>query len=166
MRTPLTLPPRFSLPSRSPKAQQAAVQQAQAQAQAAIGLAMPNSPFLFQQSGFGGFGNFGSPTLGGGLELGALAGMGPGGVIQNQAGNRTVRVVAGSPGLSLPRMLTRLSTRLSQIYVGNLHPETSLDELCNAIRGGMLAQIRYMPEKHIAVRPRSRRSHPPVVGPD
>lgn len=77
-------------PLRSPKAQQAAVQQAQAQAQAAIGLAMPNSPFLFQQSGFGGFGGFGSPSLGG-VEVGGLAGMGPGGMMQNQAGNRTVR---------------------------------------------------------------------------
>jgi hypothetical protein len=51
---------------------------------------MPGSPFLFQQSGFGGFGSFGSPNLGGGMELGALAGVGPGGLIQNQAGNRTV----------------------------------------------------------------------------
>ena len=38
-----------------------------------------------------------------------------------------------------------------QIYIGNLHPETTTEELCNCIRGGMLAQIRYMPDKHIAV---------------
>lgn len=57
---------------------------------------MPGSPFLFQQSGFGGFGNFNNPNLGGGggLEIGGLAGVGPGGLIQNQAGNRTVGVAA------------------------------------------------------------------------
>ncbi|CAB4478061.1 unnamed protein product [Rhizophagus irregularis] len=36
------------------------------------------------------------------------------------------------------------------IYLGNIHPDTSCEEICNVIRGGILQQIRYMPEKHIA----------------
>jgi hypothetical protein len=37
------------------------------------------------------------------------------------------------------------------VYLGNIHPETSTEDLCNAIRGGVLQSIRYMPDKHIAV---------------
>lgn len=37
------------------------------------------------------------------------------------------------------------------IYLGNIHPETSAEDLCNAIRGGVLQSIRYMQDKHIAV---------------
>jgi RNA recognition motif-containing protein len=36
------------------------------------------------------------------------------------------------------------------IYLGNIHPETICEEICNVIRGGILQQIRYMPDKHIA----------------
>ncbi|KAH7098265.1 hypothetical protein BKA62DRAFT_713501 [Auriculariales sp. MPI-PUGE-AT-0066] len=36
------------------------------------------------------------------------------------------------------------------VYLGNIHPETSTEDLCNAIRGGMLQSIRYMQDKHIA----------------
>jgi hypothetical protein len=38
------------------------------------------------------------------------------------------------------------------VYLGNIHPETTTEDLCNAIRGGVLQSMRYMPEKHIAVR--------------
>jgi hypothetical protein len=37
------------------------------------------------------------------------------------------------------------------VYLGNIHPETTTEELCNAIRGGVLQSIRYMEDKHIAV---------------
>ena len=37
-------------------------------------------------------------------------------------------------------------------YFGNIHPETTTEDLCNAIRGGVLQSIRYMQDKHIAVR--------------
>jgi hypothetical protein len=37
------------------------------------------------------------------------------------------------------------------IYLGNIHQETSTEDLCNAIRGGVLQSIRYMQDKHIAV---------------
>ena len=35
------------------------------------------------------------------------------------------------------------------IYLGNIHPDTTLEEICNTIRGGILHQIRYISEKHI-----------------
>ena len=36
------------------------------------------------------------------------------------------------------------------VYLGNIHPETTTEDLCNAIRGGVLQSIRYMADKHIA----------------
>lgn len=36
------------------------------------------------------------------------------------------------------------------VYLGNIHAETTTEELCNAIRGGILHSIRYLVEKHIA----------------
>ena len=38
------------------------------------------------------------------------------------------------------------------IYLGNIHPETTTEDLCSVIRGGVLQSIRYMQDKHIAVR--------------
>lgn len=37
------------------------------------------------------------------------------------------------------------------VYLGNIHPETSTEDLCNSIRGGVLQSIRYLQDKHIAV---------------
>ncbi|KAG2230901.1 hypothetical protein BDF21DRAFT_467378 [Thamnidium elegans] len=39
---------------------------------------------------------------------------------------------------------------LRTLYMGNIHPDTKTEDLCNAIRGGNLLQIRYLPDKHIA----------------
>ena len=36
------------------------------------------------------------------------------------------------------------------LYLGNIHPEATCEDICNVIRGGILSQIRYMAEKHIA----------------
>lgn len=44
------------------------------------------------------------------------------------------------------------------VYLGNIHPETTTEDLCNAIRGGVLQSIRYMQDKHIAVRALVNRS--------
>ncbi|KAK9465604.1 hypothetical protein V1512DRAFT_210414 [Lipomyces arxii] len=35
------------------------------------------------------------------------------------------------------------------VYLGSIHPETTIEEICNVIRGGLLHQIRYIPDKHI-----------------
>jgi RNA recognition motif-containing protein len=66
---------------------------------------------------------FNSPTMGNfatGLNSPSLASI----IDPSQAGNRTV-------------------------YLGNIHPETTTEEICNTIRGGILQQIRYIPDKHI-----------------
>ncbi|KAI7865101.1 hypothetical protein BDF14DRAFT_1883789 [Spinellus fusiger] len=47
-----------------------------------------------------------------------------------------------------PTSLTGVANRT--IYLGNIHPEATCEEICNVIRGGILSQIRYMPDKHIA----------------
>ncbi|CAO1616968.1 unnamed protein product [Parajaminaea phylloscopi] len=54
-----------------------------------------------------------------------LSGIGPSATALEQLGNRTV-------------------------YLGNIHPETTTEEICNHIRGGILQTVRYIPEKHIA----------------
>ncbi|KAL1918707.1 uncharacterized protein VTP21DRAFT_2729 [Calcarisporiella thermophila] len=36
------------------------------------------------------------------------------------------------------------------VYLGNVHPESTMEDLCNVIRGGILQQMRYLPDKHIA----------------
>lgn len=35
------------------------------------------------------------------------------------------------------------------LYLGAVHPETTIEEICNVVRGGLLHNIRYIPEKHI-----------------
>ena len=35
------------------------------------------------------------------------------------------------------------------VYLGNVHPETTIEEICNVVRGGLLQTIRYISEKHI-----------------
>lgn len=36
------------------------------------------------------------------------------------------------------------------VYLGNLHPNTTTDEICNHVRGGILENIKYLPDRHIA----------------
>jgi RNA recognition motif-containing protein len=36
------------------------------------------------------------------------------------------------------------------LYIGNIHHDATVEDLCNVIRGGNLIQIRLLPEKHIA----------------
>ncbi|GAA96367.1 hypothetical protein E5Q_03033 [Mixia osmundae IAM 14324] len=36
------------------------------------------------------------------------------------------------------------------VYLGNIHPDSTTEEICNTVRGGILQQIRYLPDKHIA----------------
>ena len=38
------------------------------------------------------------------------------------------------------------------INLSNIHSETITEDLCNAIRGGVLQSIRYMQDRHITVR--------------
>ena len=43
--------------------------------------------------------------------------------------------------------VTNLGNRT--VYLGNIHPETTIEEICNVVRGGLLHHIRYIPDKHI-----------------
>lgn len=36
------------------------------------------------------------------------------------------------------------------IFLGNIHPDSTAEDICNVIRGGILSQIRFIPDKHIA----------------
>lgn len=36
------------------------------------------------------------------------------------------------------------------VYLGNLHQDTTTEDICNHVRGGILQHIRYMPDRHIA----------------
>ncbi|WFD34917.1 hypothetical protein MCUN1_001763 [Malassezia cuniculi] len=36
------------------------------------------------------------------------------------------------------------------VYLGNLHPNTTTEEICNHVRGGILESIKYLPNRHIA----------------
>ena len=129
-----------------PKAQQAAVAAAQAQAHAAISsqqaahaahahVQMPASPFGPHFSPMNAsFGSpFGTPAASGFASpmFNPAAFNSPGGYgadpsFASQAGNRN-------------------------IYLGNIHPDTTTEELCNNIRGGVIQQIRHMKDKNIAV---------------
>ncbi|KAJ7824322.1 hypothetical protein B0H14DRAFT_3728870, partial [Mycena olivaceomarginata] len=73
---------------------------------------------------------FQSPIVGQNAMGGMMSPMSPGGM-------------GGLPGLGM-------AGGNRTVYLGNIHPETSTEDLCNAIRGGVLQSIRYMADKHIA----------------
>jgi hypothetical protein len=108
------------------------VQAAQAQAAAAIAsqhAQMPGSAFPGFSPMTPSFGGFSTPQSGFPSPLFPGAGFPQPGLQMaetNQAGNRN-------------------------IYLGNIHPDTTTEELCNNIRGGTLASIRHIKEKNIAV---------------
>ncbi|KAI0079843.1 hypothetical protein K474DRAFT_476783 [Panus rudis PR-1116 ss-1] len=104
-----------------PKSQQAAAQAAQAAAAQSLVAQSAASLTPINTQQLGGFGGVNSPMTPY-LPFGADALQGLAGT---QALNRTV-------------------------YLGNIHPETTAEDLCNAIRGGVLQSLRYMQDKHIA----------------
>src|SRR5437870_5509981 len=36
------------------------------------------------------------------------------------------------------------------VYIGNIHPDTTCEELCNVIHGGILEDICFIPKRQIA----------------
>jgi len=82
--------------------------------------------------------------------LSAMMGMGMFGGMGSMAGMMSpmspvngMGMLGGLPGLGM-------AAGNRTVYLGNIHPETSTEDLCNAIRGGVLQSIRYMADKHIA----------------
>ena len=113
-----------------PKAQQSAVQAAQAQAQAAMVAQQVNygggySPYSPVNGAFSPYPNgtgFASPMFSPSNGERPLSEH----VTQHQAGNRNV-------------------------YIGNIATKASLEDLCDVIRGGAIERIKYLQEKNIAV---------------
>lgn len=75
---------------------------------------------------------------------------------QQQSVQQQNHAILGSMGISpvQPQMsnyLTNQNTNFGNrtVYLGNIHPETTLEEICNVVRGGLLHHIRYIPDKHI-----------------
>ncbi|KAF9426152.1 hypothetical protein BGZ76_002883 [Entomortierella beljakovae] len=57
-------------------------------------------------------------------------------------------LVGGAPMGASAGALTAEGNRT--VYLGNIGEDTTCEELCNVIRGGILNSIRYLPQKHIA----------------
>jgi RNA recognition motif-containing protein len=76
----------------------------------------------------------------------AVAGMTPASATFGEIGNP-----ANPSGANLAVMAQAAATTGMNrtVYLGNIHPETTTEDLCNAVRGGVLHSIRYMPDKHI-----------------
>lgn len=109
-----------------PKSQQAAAQAAQAAAaQSLVAQSATLSPGT-------GANPFGASPFGGSFS--PYAAFAPDGM--NFA-------AAGAAGMGMQGMNRT-------VYLGNIHPETATEDLCNAIRGGVLQSVRYMQDKHIA----------------
>lgn len=84
----------------------------------------------------GGYGNAPiSLPLAGGID--ALNGLGVGSV-------------GGANGLLAAAAAAAQTGMNRTIYLGNIHPDTTSEDICNAVRGGVLHSIRYMPDKHIS----------------
>lgn len=68
--------------------------------------------------------------------------------LNNNTGNNMNNNHNGGNGALLNGPLTAQGNRT--VYLGNISPDTTCEDLCNAIRGGILNNIRYFPAKHIA----------------
>ncbi|KAF9494185.1 hypothetical protein BDN71DRAFT_1007911 [Pleurotus eryngii] len=124
-----------------PKSQQVAAQQAQAVAAQTLvaqsaGLSSP------QSAAFSPFSPY-TPFTPNGVDMSGMANGGMNGMMaMNGMAMHGLGAMNGMGGVGQGMNRT--------VYLGNIHPETSTEDLCNAIRGGVLQSIRYMQDKHIA----------------
>lgn len=138
---------------------------AQQQAAALAAAAMSSTP---QHVNFPGFGPYGAAAASGGMvnpaAIGGGMGMGsgggnpfggsgatPGGVDMMVAAAAVANGMGGM-NMGMNGVAGGMQSLNRTVYLGNIHPETTTEDLCNVIRGGMLQSIRYMQDKHIAVR--------------
>lgn len=134
-----------------PKSQQAAAQQAQAaaaqslvaqSAAAAAAAAVAVSPASAHPNSHNANGN--------GIPFSPYTPFSPADALQQMVmgGGMGVNGMGGmAGGMNSPIGVQGMNRT---VYLGNIHPETTAEELCNAIRGGVLQSIRYMQDKHIA----------------
>ncbi|GJJ71946.1 hypothetical protein EMPS_04303 [Entomortierella parvispora] len=71
----------------------------------------------------------------------------PGG---RQNGGGPASVGGGNSESSAVPMETLFAERKRTVYLGSIGPETTCEDLCNSIRGGILSNIRFFPQKHMA----------------
>ncbi len=110
--------------------------------------------------GMGGMNPGSTGMVSGGTNLFGGSGATPGGVdmmvaaavAANGMGGGGMNVNMGGMGMGMNGMAGGMQSLNRTVYLGNIHPETTTEDLCNVIRGGMLQSIRYMQDKHIAVR--------------
>lgn len=67
-------------------------------------------------------------------------------------------------GRTYPQVITDIIEPQRCVYIGNVPVDTTVEELCNIIRGGNLQQIRFLPVKNCAVSPPSDLRCLPVLG--
>lgn len=67
---------------------------------------------------------------------------------QREGEERPPAALAAAAAATAAAALSQLGNRT--VYLGNIHSETTTEEICNHVRGGLLQTIRYIPEKHIA----------------
>lgn len=60
-------------------------------------------------------------------------------LVQQQAAAAAIATSAGG--------VNNLGNRT--VYLGSLHPDSSIEEICNVVRGGLLQTIRYLSERHV-----------------
>ncbi|CAO3565063.1 unnamed protein product [Mortierella alpina] len=100
------------------------------------------SPMAFNPS-FDRFPGGRSGGMGMGVGMGG-GGMGMGATFNSNSNNNSNN---NNNGVSMS-VLTAQGNRT--VYLGGIGPDTTCEDLCNAIRGGILNSIRYLPAKNIA----------------
>ncbi|KAI8388585.1 uncharacterized protein BYT42DRAFT_611611 [Radiomyces spectabilis] len=63
--------------------------------------------------------------------------------------NPASAMVSSAYGMQAGNMMAT-TPMLRTLYLGNVSPDATCEDLCNVIRGGLLFQIRYLQDKHIA----------------
>ena len=125
-----------------PKSQQVAAQQAQAAAAQSLVAQQAAAVLTPQQASFSPFTPYAAAAVGAGA--GGMANPFTTGSVDMMTANNLAAAAAAN-GMANMQSLNRT------VYLGNIHPETTPEDLCNAIRGGVLQSIRYLQDKHIAV---------------
>ncbi|KAF9983704.1 hypothetical protein BGZ75_004846 [Mortierella antarctica] len=104
------------------------------------------SPMAFNPS-FDRFPGGRSGGMGMGIGMGG-GGMGMGAMFSNNSNTNTINSNSNNNNNVSMSVLTAQGNRT--VYLGGIGPDTTCEDLCNTIRGGILNSIRYLPAKNIA----------------
>ncbi|UZJ51766.1 hypothetical protein CBS101457_001086 [Exobasidium rhododendri] len=118
-------------------------------AAASLGYPTAFSPASATFGGFGGLAPLSAPpNVGFGGSLSGGGGAGGGQMDESNHASSGSATMFGQMGVNQLSALQQMGNRT--VYLGNIHPDTTTEEICNHIRGGILQNIRYITEKHIA----------------